>query len=93
MGQQEFASLSEEQIEHFLAHGYIVLHDCFSRAFAEDWTTNAFQRLGYSLNDPSTWQSEIVHMPASQHVPMPEVAPKAWQAACELLGGEERVIP
>ena len=32
-------------------------------------------------------------MPASQRVPMPEIAPKAWQAACELLGGEERVSP
>ena len=93
MNQQEFPPLSAEQIEHFLTHGHVVIHDCFPRAFAEDWTANAFKRLGYSPEDPSTWQQEIVHMPASQRVPMPELAPKAWQAACELLGGEERVSP
>lgn len=87
------APLSEEQIEHFLQHGHVVLHDCFSREFAENWTTAAFHRLGYDKNDPSTWAQEIVHMPASERVPMQEIAPKAWRAACQLLGGEERVAP
>jgi len=93
MSQQEFPPLSEEQIAHFLRHGHVVIPDCFPRAFAEDWTANAFRRLEYDPQDPSTWQQEIVHMPATQRVPMPELAPKAWQAACALLGGEERVSP
>ena len=93
MSQQEFPPLSEEQIAHFLAHGHVVIHDCFPRAFAEDWTANAFRRLEYDPGDPSTWQQEIVHMPATRRVSMPEIAPKAWQAACALLGGEERVSP
>lgn len=93
MSQPAPPSLTDAQIEHFLQHGHLVLHDCFSRAFAEDWTQNAFRRLGYDRNDPSTWTQEIVHMPTAQHVPMPEIAPKAWQAACELLGGEDRVAP
>ena len=93
MSQQEFPPLSEEQVAHFLTHGYVVIHDCFPRAFAEEWTANAFRRLEYDPSDPTTWQQEIVHMPAAQRVPMPEIAPKAWQAACELLGGEERVSP
>jgi hypothetical protein len=93
MSQPEFPPLSEEQIAHFLDHGHVVIHDCFPRAFAEDWTANAFRRLEYDPNDPATWQQEIVHMPATQRAPMPEIAPKAWQAACELLGGEERVSP
>ena len=93
MSQQEFPPLSEEQIAHFLRHGHVVIPDCFPRAFAEDWTANAFRRLEYDPQDSSTWQQEIVHMPATQRVPMPELAPKAWQAACELLGGEERVSP
>ena len=91
MSQHEFPRLSETQIEHFLERGYVVIPDCFSREFAEDWTSNAFLRLGYDPHDPTTWAQEIVHMPAAQHRPMQEVAPKAWQAACELLGGEERV--
>ncbi len=93
MSQQEFPPLSEEQIEHFLTHGHVVIRDCFPRAFAEAWTANAFRRLEYDPQNPATWQQEIVHMPAAQRVPMPELAPKAWQAACELLGGEERVSP
>lgn len=93
MSQHAFPPLSAEQIEHFLQHGHVVIHDCFSRAFAENWTTNAFRRLGYDPDDPATWAQEIVHMPAAQRVPMEEIAPKAWQAACELLGGAERVAP
>ena len=93
MSQQEFPPLSEEQVAHFLKHGHLVIHDCFPRAFAEDWTANAFRRLEYDPGDPSTWQQEVVHMPSAQRVSMPEIAPKAWQAACALLGGEERVSP
>jgi hypothetical protein len=88
-----FPSLSAEQIEHFLHRGHVMIHDCFSREFAESWTAHAFQRLGYDPNDPSTWEQEIIHMPASERVPMEEIAPKAWQAACELLGGAERIAP
>jgi hypothetical protein len=93
MSQSEFPPLSAEQIAHFLTHGHIVIHDCFSRDFAEEWTSNAFHRLGYDPNDPATWEKEIIHMPATQYLTMEEIAPKAWQAACELLGGEERVKP
>ena len=93
MSLQQLSSLTQEQIDHFLQHGHIVIHDCFTRDFADEWTANAFRRLEYSASDPSTWQQEIVHMPASQRVPMAEIAPKAWLAACQLLGGEDRVAP
>lgn len=93
MSNQEFPPLSQAQIDHFLQHGHVIIHDCFSRDFAENWTASAFRRLGYSQDDPSTWVEEIIHMPASQRVPMQEIAPKAWQAACELLGGEDRIAP
>ena len=36
--------LSEQQITHFLTHGHVVIPNCFSREFAEDWTAHAFQR-------------------------------------------------
>ncbi len=93
MSQHEAPALTDAQIEHFLQRGHLVLHDCFSREFAENWTANAFHRLGYDPADPATWAQEIVHMPGTQRVPMPEIAPKAWRAACELLGGEDRVAP
>ena len=92
MSGQTFPPLSDAQIDHFLRRGFVVVPDCFSRDFAESWTSNAFRRLGYDPSDPTTWEQEIVHMPRAQQVPMPEIAPKAWAAACQLLGGEERVV-
>jgi hypothetical protein len=85
--------LTEADIEHFLTRGYVVVPGCFTREFAESWTSEAFRRLGYDPDDPGTWAQEIVHMPAAQRVPMDEIAPKAWAAACQLLGGVERVQP
>jgi len=76
MSQNSYPPLMAEQIEQFLQRGHVVISDCFSREFAENWTTNAFHRLGYSPDDPATWEQEIVHMPASQRVPMQEIAPK-----------------
>lgn len=93
MSQSEYGPLSSEQIEQFIDNGFVVIRDCFSREFAEEWTANAFKRLAYDANDPATWEQEIVHMPSTQFVPMDEIAPKAWQAACALLGGAERVKP
>ena len=88
-----YKALSEEQVAQFIERGYVVVHDCFARTFAERWTRAAFDRLGYTANDPDTWQQEIVHMPATERVPMQDIAPRAWQAACELLGGEDRAMP
>jgi hypothetical protein len=93
MSVNRYPPLTAAQIDHFLHRGHVVIHDCFTREFAESWTSQAFVRLGYDPDDPGTWAQEIIHMPASQRVPMQEVSPKAWQAACELLGGEERVAP
>lgn len=93
MNQTQFPALSDAQIEHFLQRGHLVLHECFSREFAASWTDNAFRRLGYDAHDPKTWEKPLIHMPTSQSGLMAEIAPKAWQAACELLGGEERVAP
>lgn len=93
MSPNHFEPLTEDDVEHFLARGHVILHDCFSRDLAEHWTARAFARLGYDPADPATWTEEIIHMPGSEHLPMAEIAPKAWAAACQLLGGAERVKP
>lgn len=84
-------ALSEEQIQHFIQYGFIQLNDCFDKDFAYQWSEAAFERLGYDPKDPSTWDKPIVHLPANDWVSVPEFAPKAWSAMCELLGGEDRV--
>ena len=86
-----YSRLTDEQIEHFLQRGHVVLRDCFPRDIAQEWTAQAFVRLGYSPDDPATWQEPVIHMPALQRVNVRDFAPTVWEAACDLLGGEERI--
>jgi hypothetical protein len=83
--------LTDEQIEHFLARGYVVLHECFTREAASSLTETTFTRLGYDPDDPATWREAVIHMPAHRHVDVKEFAPKVWGAVCDLLGGETRI--
>jgi hypothetical protein len=83
--------LTDEQVEHFLARGHVVLHDCFSREAAAELTDRAWVRLGYDPADPATWEQAVIHMPTHERFDVREFAPKVWDAVCDLLGGEERV--
>jgi hypothetical protein len=83
--------LSDEQERHFLDKGYVVIHDCFSRQAAEEYTRTLWARLGYAADDPSTWAEPSVHMPAHREFDVKEFAPKAWDAVCDLVGGEDRI--
>jgi hypothetical protein len=84
--------LSPSEIEHFVARGFVRLRGCFSRELALDLTTRACERLYCSLSDPSTWPSGRMRPPESQRVSFESIAPKAWQAACELVGGADRIL-
>jgi hypothetical protein len=83
--------LSAEQIDSFVARGYVRVPECFTREDAQPWLDEAWVRLGYDRDDPSTWVEQRVHMPSLRHVEVSEFAPKVWGAACELLGGEGRI--
>lgn len=83
--------LNESDLEHFISRGFVRVKGCFSRAMAHDLTTRACERLYCSLSDPSTWPSGRMRPPESQRVSFESISPKAWQAACELVGGAERV--
>jgi hypothetical protein len=83
--------LTEEQLESFLRRGHVTISRCFTRAVAQPWLDEAWIRLGYDPDDPATWAERRVHMPSVRHLDVRDFAPKAWRAACELLGGEERI--
>jgi Phytanoyl-CoA dioxygenase (PhyH) len=83
--------LTDEQIESFVEHGYLTIPECFSRQDAQPLLEEAWVRLGYDPHDPDTWIEKRVHMPSLRHVQVSDFAPKVWSAACELLGGEERI--
>jgi hypothetical protein len=83
--------LSAEHIDSFIEHGYVRIRECFTRAEAQPWLEEAWVRLGYDRDDPSTWAEQRVHMPSVRHVEVSDFAPKVWGAACQLLGGEDRI--
>jgi hypothetical protein len=84
--------LTDLDVEHFLKRGYVRIPGCFSRELCFDLTARACERLFCSIDDPATWPSGCVRPPESQRVTFESIAPKAWQAACELVGGADRVL-
>jgi hypothetical protein len=84
--------LDSEQIDRFREEGCVVLHDCFGREDAQALVADAYRQLGYAPDDPATWEKELAFLypSASVAVPLREFAPKAWEAICTLIGGEER---
>jgi hypothetical protein len=83
--------LSAEQQEQFLSRGFVVIPECFSREFAEEWKARAYERLGYDPNDPATWVQSRHHMKGESSMEVKDLAPKAWEAICALMGGADRV--
>jgi hypothetical protein len=84
--------LTESDIDHFIERGFVRVPGCFSRELAREWTTQACERLYCNLDDRATWPNGRMRSPESRRVSCESVAPKAWQAACELVGGVERVL-
>ncbi|KAL3485514.1 hypothetical protein BJX62DRAFT_242870 [Aspergillus germanicus] len=83
--------LTDEQKQQWLDHDFIRLPQCFSREVAQNFTSSIWSRLGISPTDKSTWTSERINMPGHTVVSVSDFAPKAWEAICELVGGEDRV--
>ena len=86
-----YRTLTESDVNHFVEKGHIVLQNCFPRELAEEWRGFAFKRLGCAPDDPSTWETPRIHLPSMNRVPIQEVAPRAWDAICDLVGGEDRI--
>jgi hypothetical protein len=84
--------LSDAEIEQFVARGFVRLRGCFSRELALESTRRACERLYCSLDDPATWPEGRIRAPETGRVPFEDIAPRAWQAACELIGGTERAL-
>ncbi len=83
--------LTEEQVQSFLDKGYLVVKDCLDTGIAQRWIDEAYDRLGYDRHDPSTWKKDIIWMDHKNQMPVRELAPKAWAAILDVVGGEERL--
>ncbi|KKA23677.1 Uncharacterized protein T310_2268 [Rasamsonia emersonii CBS 393.64] len=84
-------SLTDEQKQFWLEHGFLKIPKCFSREAAEAFTSSIWVRLGASPTDKSTWPTEKLNMPGHVTVSVKEFAPKAYATMCELVGGEDRI--
>jgi hypothetical protein len=83
--------LTNEQVEEFVARGFIHLPHAIPPAFVEEATDNLWTRLGYVEDDPSTWTEARIHTPKRRRWELREVAPVVWGATCDLVGGPGRV--
>jgi hypothetical protein len=84
-------SLTPAERLHFLEHGYVFLKGCFTKKAAAPWIADAYVRLGCDPRDPKTWKEEKRALPGTQAVKLAEFAPRVFEAACELVGGEDRL--
>jgi hypothetical protein len=84
-------ALDEQQIETFYEQGYIVLQNCFSRDAGQQFLDEIYGVLDCKPDDPSTWKRPIdIGDPYPTHL-VRDFAPIAWEAICDLVGGEERL--
>jgi len=86
-------ALTDDEIAAFLRDGYVRIRRAIAPEVAEAAVDEAFERLGYDRHDPATWAEEKVHLPGVWRKPIEEIAPRFWAAACQLLGGVDRVKP
>jgi Phytanoyl-CoA dioxygenase (PhyH) len=83
--------LTDAHVQHFLDKGYLVVNDCLDPGVAKRWVGEAYQRLGYDPVDTGTWEKDIIWMNHKNQMPVKQLAPKAWAAICDVVGGEERL--
>jgi ectoine hydroxylase-related dioxygenase (phytanoyl-CoA dioxygenase family) len=87
----QYKVLTQAQVQSFLDKGYLVVHDCLDLDIANKWIDEAYERLGYDKHNPASWEKDIVWMDHKNQLPVHEVAPKAWDAILDVIGGEERL--
>ena len=86
------ATLTGEQADHFVQHGYVAVPGCVDPELAQRWTDLAYRRLGYDPDDPATWSEEIVWMDRHSTAPVKEISPRGWGALCDVVGGRSASI-
>ncbi|KZO95192.1 hypothetical protein CALVIDRAFT_564973 [Calocera viscosa TUFC12733] len=91
MAPQEFKVLTKDMRDFFMENGYVVVPQALLPEYAEEFTKDVWTRLGYDPEDKSTWEKDRIHMAWHHAVEARKMAPKAWDAICDLLGGEERI--
>ena len=88
MDQQQ---LTGTELDHFERHGYVVVPAAFDPRSAQEWVDRAWVRFGYDRDTPSQWTEKRIQLSKLDTVDARDFAPRAWAAAVQLLGGEDRI--
>ncbi len=83
--------LTDDEVDQFVRHGHVVVKGCFDPDAAREWLDRAWVRFGYDREDPSQWVEKRIHLSTLDSVDARDFAPRAWDAAVQLLGGADRV--
>ncbi|KAK5706928.1 hypothetical protein LTR97_001920 [Elasticomyces elasticus] len=86
-----YKSLTEEEAEHFLVHGWLKVEGGFERQYIDEWLPDFWIRTGYDEHDKTTWKEEYLHVTHHRQVRNEDFCPKAWAKVIDLCGGEDRI--
>ena len=77
-GTQNTAELSpsDEQVAHFIEHGWIRIEGAFTQQQADEWMANLWERIGMKPDDKSTWTQWRTHLSRERIVEVKDFAPK-----------------
>ena len=82
-------SLSNVQKEQFLQEGFLKISSGLSAELMQSWKAAALERVGYGTSQQCA--EPIIWMNHHNQAPIQQVAPAAWEAICEIVGGKERI--
>lgn len=88
---RRYGQLTDQQVEHFLERGFVVLRGAFDVSAVQQWLDDAWIRFGCDRDDPQSWTEKRIHLSSRSKVDTRTFAPAAWRAAMDLVGGEGRV--
>jgi hypothetical protein len=84
-------SLSPEQIEHFVAQGFVKIEGAFSRAQAKACEDALWRQAGLSPDKPEGWTQPVIRLAGSGEAPFREAAnTEVLHRAFDQLVGEGR---
>ena len=86
--------LSNEQIEHFKTHGFLVLKSFIEEIHLEGWRQQIWNELASSIETPENWPRERTGLDGYEYKPHGSdfgLHPKLW-AVVEQLGGGDYVL-
>jgi hypothetical protein len=89
--------LTDQQIEFFIEHRYLALDDCFPRELGRMWMRDALLETGIDPDRPETYPRGHFRLSAQggrqirRAAALRDFSPRVWGAACQLLGGAERI--